>query len=80
MKCYWRILQSWLKIQTDIMTEIEDIIKKKRIMQAHRLINMKKNPLIKKMTQHENSAWMERTNGILEEFKGKISNSKVLKN
>ena len=29
---------------------IEDIIKKKRIMQAQRLSNMKKNPLIKKMT------------------------------
>ena len=59
---------------------IEDIIKKKRIMQAHRVINMKKNPLIKKMTQHENSTWMKRTNGILEEFKVKDQITKCSKN
>ena len=59
---------------------VEDIIKKKRIMQAHRLINMKKNPLIKKMTQHENSTWMERTNGILKEFKVKEQIAKCSKN
>ena len=59
---------------------IEDIIKKKRIMQAHRVINMKKNPLIKKMTQHENSTWMKRTNGILEEFKVKDEITKCSKN
>ena len=58
---------------------IEDTIKKKRITQAHRLINMKKNSLIKKMTQHENSTWMERTNGILEEFKVKDQIAKCSK-
>ena len=58
---------------------IEDIIKKKIIMQSHRLINMKKNTN-KKMTQHENSTWMERTNGILEEFKVKDQIAKCSKN
>ena len=47
---------------------IERMIKKKRVMQAHRILHKKGPSLNKSMTTNENSMWKSRTNEILEEY------------
>ena len=47
---------------------IERMIKKKRVMQAHRILHKKGPSLNKSMTMNENSMWKSRTNEILEEY------------
>ena len=44
---------------------MEEIIKKKQIMQAHRILNMKKNTLIKQAVTNENSLWMSKIKNIM---------------
>ena len=47
---------------------IERMIKKKRVMQAHKILHKKGPSLNKSMTMNENSMWKNRTNEILEEY------------
>ena len=57
---------------------IEHVIKRKRIMQAHRVENMKGNPLIKRLTQNSTSLWKTETNKALDEYG--ITNTNMSKN
>ena len=47
---------------------IERMIKKKRVMQAHRILHKTGPSLNKSMTMNDNSMWKSRTNEILEEY------------
>ena len=59
---------------------VEKIIKKKRIMQAHRIHNKKGPSLNKTETTHKNSHWRERTIEILAEYKLSEENLNISKN
>ena len=59
---------------------VEKIIKKKRIMQAHRIHNKKGPSLNKTETTHKNSQWRERTIEILAEYKLSEENLSISKN
>ena len=48
---------------------VKCIVNKKRIMQAHRIENMKDAPLIKQITRGENSTWNMETRKLMSEIK-----------